>query len=401
MKKWISAAVLLLCILVAVSAGVTVLIRQNEQPSEPAAQQEIRTSSGSAPARSEETPSEPAGPQVVIDGQPMQTVSALRGDTVMVSAEEFTDRMQADYAYSPDSGTLTLTWNDRTAELTVGADMAVLNGETVSVEAPYVIDDTVMIPAAVIAEAFAADATVDRDTLFLTPYAGEWEVLSGYAVPTLMYHAVSDDTWGTAELFVRPSEMERQLQYLTEHGYTTITFEDLYRIDEIEKPVLLTFDDGYDDNYEILFPLLKKYNCKATIFIITRSYEKGGDPSATHKMTKKQMKELSDSGLVSIQSHTRTHRRLGELSADEQEAELRRSRLQLLRCTGKLPFVLCYPEGSYNRDTLALAPDFYRFGLKMTGGLYRTSDNPLLVNRYYISRNTTLSTFASYVSHSD
>ena len=63
--------------------------------------------------------------------------------------------------------------------------------------------------------------------------------------------------------------------------------------------------------------------------------------------------------------------------------------------------MLCYPEGSYNRDTLALAPDFYRFGLKMTGGLYRTSDNPLLVNRYYISRNTTLSTFASYVSHSD
>ena len=54
-----------------------------------------------------------------------------------------------------------------------------------------------------------------------------------------------------------------------------------------------------------------------------------------------------------------------------------------------------------NCAALALAPDFYRFGLKMTGGLYRTSDNPLLVNRYYISRNTTLSTFASYVSHSD
>ena len=398
MKKWISAAVLLLCILVAASAGVTVLIQRNSQPPEPASQQGVTTSSGSASVRSEETPSEPAGPQVVIDGQPMQTPSVLHGDTVMVSAEEFSDRMQADYAFSPDSGTLTLTWNDRTAALTVGADTAVLNGETVSVEAPYVINDTVMIPAAIVAEAFAADATADRDTLYLTPYAGEWEVPSGYAVPTLMYHAVSDDIWGTAELFVRPSEMERQLQYLTEHGYTTITFEDLYRIDEIEKPVLLTFDDGYDDNYEILFPLLKKYNCKATIFIITRSYEKSGDPTATHKMTKQQMKELSDSGLVSIQSHTRTHRRLGELSAEEQEEELRRSRLQLLRCTGKMPFVLCYPEGSYNSDTLTLVPDFYQFGLKMNGGLYRTSDDPFQVNRYYISRNTTLSTFASYVN---
>lgn len=396
MKKWISASVLLLCILIAASAGVTVLIQRNEQPSESASIPEI--SSASAMPVEAEPVAEPAGPQVVIDGQPMQTASTLRGETVMVSAEEFSDRMQADYAYSPDSGTLTLTWNDRTAELTVGADTAVLNGETVSVEAPYVIDDTVMIPAVVLAEAFAADATVDRDTLYLTPYAGAWTVPSGYAVPTLMYHAVSDDIWGTAELFVRPSEMEKQLQYLTEHGYTTITFEDLYRIDEIEKPVLLTFDDGYNDNYKNLFPLLKKYNCKATIFMITRSYEKGGDPVATHKMTKKQMKELSDSGLVSIQSHTRTHRRLGELSVEEQEEEFQRSRLQLLRCTGKMPFVLCYPEGSYNSDTLALAPDFYRFGLKMTGGLYRTSDNPLLVNRYYISRNTTLSTFASYVS---
>lgn len=399
MKKWISAAVLLLCVLIAASAGAVILIQQNRQPSESASAPDVL--SGSAITDALEPDSTPAGPAVVIDGQPMQTASALHGDTVMVSAEEFSDRMQADYAYAPNSGTLTLTWNDRTTELIVGMDTAELNGETVSVEAPYLIDDTVMIPVPVIAEAFAADVTVDRDTLYLTPYAGEWEIPSGYAVPTLMYHAVSDDIWGTAELFVRPSEMERQLQYLTEHGYTTITFEDLYRIDEIEKPVLLTFDDGYDDNYEILFPLLKKYNCKATIFVITRSYERGGDPSATHKMTKKQLKELSDSGLVSIQSHTRTHRRLGELTTEEQETELRRSRLRLLRCTGKMPFVLCYPEGSFSSDTLALVPDFYRFGLKMNGGLYRTSDDPFQVNRYYVSRSTTLSAFASYVSHAE
>lgn len=399
MKKWISAVILLLCVLIAASAGAVILIQQNRQPSESASAPDV--SSGSASTDALEPASTPAGPAVVIDGQPMQTASALHGDTVMVSAEEFSDRMQTDYAYAPDSGTLTLTWNDRTAELTVGMDTAELNGETVSVEAPYLIDDTVMIPVSAIAEAFAADVTVDRDTLYLTPYAGEWEVPSGYAVPTLMYHAVGDDIWGTAELFVRPSEMERQLQHLTEHGYTTITFEDLYRIDEIEKPVLLTFDDGYDDNYEILFPLLKKYNCKATIFVITRSYERGGDPSATHKMTQKQLKELSDSGLVSIQSHTRTHRRLGELPTEEQETELRRSRLQLLRCTGKMPFVLCYPEGSFNSNTLTLTPDFYRFGLKMNGGLYRTSDDPFQVNRYYISRSTTLSAFASYVSHAE
>lgn len=334
-----------------------------------------------------------AGPTVRIDGRKMKTDSVRLGKTIMISAEEFTDRMQADYEYDVDSKTVTITWNDRTAKLTVDKPKAELNGKETRVKAPIMVDDTVYIPATKVAKALAADARVHKGVLYITPYAGDWDVPEGYSVPVLMYHAVSDNIWGGTELFVSPSSMEEQLAYLKEHGYTTITFEDLYRIDEIEKPVLLTFDDGYDDNYEYLYPLLKKYDSKATIFMIS-----GRIGSAeTHKMTAKQLKELSRSGLVSIQSHTFTHEQLGTLSRRDQEAQIKQAANALLECTGKYPFVLCYPHGSYNEDTLDIEKKYHHFGIKINGGLYHTGDNPLLVNRYYISRYTDLSTFASYL----
>ena len=98
-------------------------------------------------------------------------------------------------------------------------------------------------------------------------------------VPILMYHAVGDETWGYSDLFVRPSELENHLQYLADNGYETIFFDDLSHLEDYEKPVILTFDDGYDDNYTELYPLLQKYQAKATIFVIPR------DLGKAHKMT--------------------------------------------------------------------------------------------------------------------
>ena len=59
---------------------------------------------------------------------------------------------------------------------------------------------------------------------------------AGVRVPVLMYHAVGDDCWGEESLFVKPEELEKQLQYLSENGYETIFFEDLSHIEQYEKP---------------------------------------------------------------------------------------------------------------------------------------------------------------------
>ena len=208
-----------------------------------------------------------------------------------------------------------------------------------------------------------------------------------------MYHAVSDDMWGINELFVSPSSMEEQLAYLTENGYDAIWFEDLAHVENYDKPVILTFDDGYDDNYTELFPLLQKYNVKATVFVI------GNAPGTSHKATEEQIREMSDSGLVSIQSHSYTHADLDTLGYDDTVYELEQSKLAITRITGKEPYVLCYPTGKYNDYTLEVAPQYYMFGIKMVGGLYNTSQDPFLVNRYYVSRYTDIYTFASFLSY--
>lgn len=231
-----------------------------------------------------------------------------------------------------------------------------------------------------------------QNLLCITPGAGAYTVPEGYTVPTLMYHAVSDDMWGFPDLFVSPAELEAQLQYLTENGFTTIHFSDLRVIDRIEKPVLLTFDDGYLDNYTELFPLLQKYNCKATIFVITDSIG-----THEHYMTWEQAREMADSGLVSIQSHTATHPELDWRTREQQQEELTRSYEAIFEHLDREPYVLCYPTGRYNNDTLSLMEDTYRFGLKMVGGDYVTGEDPLQIDRWYVPRGLALGTFMDMV----
>ena len=103
------------------------------------------------------------------------------------------------------------------------------------------------------------------------------QIPEGWNVPVLMYHAVGDEIWGYSDLFVSEAGMEEQLQYLQENGYEPIWFSDLAHIEDYEKPVILTFDDGYDDNYTVLYPLLEKYQTKATIFVIGNAMGQLGD----------------------------------------------------------------------------------------------------------------------------
>lgn len=229
----------------------------------------------------------------------------------------------------------------------------------------------------------------EADAIYFTRFPHNTDIPEGRNVPVLMYHAVSDNCWGTTELFVSPSTLDEQIALLLENGYTLITFEDFDHLDEIEKPVMLTFDDGYDDNYTELFPILQKYQVKATIFMITN------DIGKNHKLTAEQITEMSDSGLVSIQSHTMSHEYLSYMNEEQLHTELSQSKLVLARLTGRESFVLCYPTGMYSNLSLQVTKEYYEFGLLMSSGLYTTGGDPYLIRRYYVPRGLSASSLLS------
>ena len=231
--------------------------------------------------------------------------------------------------------------------------------------------------------------------VFYTPLPNVNAIPSGRSVPVLMYHAVGEPfSGGIPELFVTKASLEAQLNYIKQNGFSAIGFEDLPRLSSYRKPVILTFDDGYLDNYTILFPLLKKYNLKATIFIFPNNIGKN-----RNFLTWDMVREMSDSGLVSFQSHTMSHSNLDSLSAAQQQTELAESKRIITEKTGKECFVLCFPSGKYNNTTLQLARQYYRFALKMNGNLYVTVGDPYRIPRYYVSRYTSLTSFIGMITH--
>lgn len=220
------------------------------------------------------------------------------------------------------------------------------------------------------------------------------QIPEGWNVPVLMYHAVGDEIWGYSDLFVSEARMEEQLQYLQENGYEPIWFSDLAHIEDYEKPVILTFDDGYDDNYTVLYPLLEKYQTKATIFVI------GNAMGSQHKMTQEQVYELAASGLVSIQSHTYTHGNLSAMDEPALRQEMERANAALAAATGQIPYVLCYPEGKYSHLTMDVAKDYYTFALRMDGWTYQTGMDPYQVPRSFVSRRITLPDYLWFLAPS-
>ena len=133
-------------------------------------------------------------------------------------------------------------------------------------------------------------------------------------LPIIMYHSISKDSKQQGQYVIDPKKFENDLTKLKEEGYTTITVQDLIDYTENnkelpEKPIMLTFDDGYYNNYLYAYPLLKEYKCKAVISPIayyTELYSNTSEtlsPSYSH-CTWKQLEEMQKSGYVEIQNHS-------------------------------------------------------------------------------------------------
>ncbi len=133
------------------------------------------------------------------------------------------------------------------------------------------------------------------------------------ALPILMYHSILQDPSRTGDYVITPTQLESDLAWLKEHGYTTVRSRDVLAwynqgTPLPEKPVMLTFDDGHLNNRTYLLPLLEKYDMCATIFIVgqfSQQFSDHPDPNPNYAhLTWGDIAELYATGRVDIQSHT-------------------------------------------------------------------------------------------------
>ncbi|PAK35923.1 polysaccharide deacetylase family protein [Bacillus safensis] len=211
-------------------------------------------------------------------------------------------------------------------------------------------------------------------------------------LPILMYHSISSGN----SLRVPKSEFASHMKWLKENDYVTLSPEEAYQVlttNSIpsEKYVLITFDDGYTDNYTKAFPILKQYGMKATIFMIEQSI---GRP---HHLTDAQMDDMLSNG-ISIESHTIHHLELNRLSQKQQKEELKGSKAFFDQRFSQQTIMVSYPVGRYNEDTLKLAKEAgYELAVTTEPGHAKKEQGMMSLHRVRVSPGLSPESFGRMV----
>lgn len=194
----------------------------------------------------------------------------------------------------------------------------------------------------------------------------------GVPVPVIMYHSILKDPKMQGDYVISPNLLEQDIQYLQAHGYTAVVMEDLLDYVEQgtplpEKPVLLTFDDGYYNNYVYAYPLAEQYQCKILISPVgafTEKFSQADDPSPYYgHITWENIREMEQSGYVEFQNHSYnlhaqsprkgTKKRSGE-SVEQYQQMLREDLSKMQQAmhenTGITPNTFVYPFGAVSKE---------------------------------------------------
>lgn len=208
-----------------------------------------------------------------------------------------------------------------------------------------------------------------------------WLLYPARGTLILEYHKICEDASPYA---VSPAEFDKQLQYLADEGYTAISMQEYATAAAGQgvlpaKPVVITFDDGYDNNYTEALPLLERHGMKGTVFVVSGYVEQ-----YPGYLSWPQILEMQRRGME-IGSHTANHVQLDTLSPDEQRKEITESKAVLEQHIGRPVEFLAYPFGGYTAVTEKLLQEAgYTGACTGESGLNRGGDKPYALKRVYI-----------------
>lgn len=190
-------------------------------------------------------------------------------------------------------------------------------------------------------------------------------------IPVFVYHNIVQDESQVEYDYMQTTKetFEKQMKGLKKFGYHFISYEDLKEYNEgnkklYKKSCLVTFDDGYKGVYENALPVAKEYNIPITIFVITDKMEETGIISW------EEAKEMQDTGLVTIASHSKNHTEFSKLSAIEAKENVNDSYSKIEENLGKQNTkIFTYPYGLYTNEELDI--------LRKEGYIQNLTDNKI------------------------
>lgn len=219
-----------------------------------------------------------------------------------------------------------------------------------------------------------------------------------------MYHYLSvpppDADIYRLDLSVTPAAFDAQLNYLAQEGYHTIRLSDLsdYLLNGTPlpaKPIVLTFDDGYSDNYDNALPILKKYKFTATFFVITQFV----DDRRPGYMTWDQVEDLAINGME-VGSHSLDHIDLYSKPRSVQTTEILGSKAMIEARIGTPVTSFCYPSGHYDAQTISvLRSSGYAAATTEIQGVYQSTTDIYQLRRIRVRGSYAISDFAYWIKY--
>jgi peptidoglycan/xylan/chitin deacetylase (PgdA/CDA1 family) len=218
-------------------------------------------------------------------------------------------------------------------------------------------------------------------------------------VPILMYHYISEPPEDAdkyrLDLSVNPGDFREQMQFLADNGYHTVNLYDLSlaitnKSQLPEKPVIITLDDGYRDNHENAFPILRELSLTATFFVATEFIDQGNPNYMSWSM----IEEMAAAGM-SIEPHSKTHPDLTEHDRDFIIWEVLGSQETLAAHIGYRPNFFAYPSGRYNEEIIEIMAELDFWGAVATkGGNWHGFDERYEWTRLRVRSTTTIGEYA-------
>ena len=183
-----------------------------------------------------------------------------------------------------------------------------------------------------------------------------------------MYHSICEHIGNEKhnKWRVKPKDFEKQMKWFYENKWNSFTISQLIKLDEIpNKSFVITFDDGYEDNFINAFPLLEKYGFKATIYIVLNRFEQNwatdkdvnqssNELNNEKMLSNEQINEMINSGLIEIGSHTLDHVNLPKLTNEEKTIQLKESKEKIEEIFNITCNSFAYPFGFFDEDSVKI-----------------------------------------------